>query len=89
MLQSRAISEASFTFVSIREFMVVNRACFQIQGLYFDFVYISSDLFLFPDLRQRRPGQITHALVVPPRDYQLRHLAVIPLLLCLVRQRPD
>ncbi len=60
MLQSRAISEASFTFVSIREFMVVNRACFQIQGgLYFDFVYISSELFLFPDLRQWRAGQIT------------------------------
>ena len=35
MLQSRAISEASFTFVSIREFMVVNRACFQIQGFIF------------------------------------------------------
>ena len=67
MLQSRAISEASFTFVSIREFMVVNRACFRIQGfifwlsierafefngLYFDFVYISSELFLFSDLRQ-------------------------------------
>ena len=32
MLQSREIFEASFTFVSIREFMVVNRACFQIQG---------------------------------------------------------
>ena len=32
------------------------------------FVYISSELFLFPDLRQRRAGQITHALVVPPRD---------------------
>ena len=35
MLQSRVISEASFTFVSIREFMVVNRACFQIQGFIF------------------------------------------------------
>ena len=35
MLQSRTISEASFTFVSIREFMVVNRACFQIQGFIF------------------------------------------------------
>ena len=35
MLQSRAISEASFTFVSIREFMVVNRACFQIQWFIF------------------------------------------------------
>ena len=35
MLQSRAISEASFTFVSIREFMVVNRGCFQIQGFIF------------------------------------------------------
>ena len=35
MLQSRVISEAYFTFVSIREFMVVNRACFQIQGFTF------------------------------------------------------
>ncbi len=35
MLQSRVISEASFTFVSIREFMVVNRAYFQIQGFIF------------------------------------------------------
>ena len=35
MLQSRAISEASFSFVSIREFMVVNRACFQIQRFIF------------------------------------------------------
>ena len=35
MLQPRAISEASFTFVSIREFMVVNRACFKIQGFIF------------------------------------------------------
>ena len=35
MLQSRVISEASSTFVSIREFMVVNRACFQIQGFIF------------------------------------------------------
>ena len=54
-----------------------------------DFVYISSELFLFPDLRQRRRWQITYALVVPPCDYQIRHLAVIPLVLCLVRQRPD
>ena len=35
MLQSRVISEASFTFVSIREFMVINRACFQIQRFIF------------------------------------------------------
>ena len=35
MRQSRVISEASSTFVSIREFMVVNRACFQIQGFIF------------------------------------------------------
>ena len=35
MLQSRVVSEASFTFVSVREFMVVNRACFQIQGFIF------------------------------------------------------
>ena len=35
MLQSRVISEASFAFVSIREFMLVNRACFQIQGFIF------------------------------------------------------
>ena len=50
------ISEASFTFVSIREFTVVwfyvNRACFfffKINGfirLYFDFVYISSEFSL-------------------------------------------
>ena len=40
MLQSRVISEASSTFVSIREFMVVNRACFQIQG--FIILYIST-----------------------------------------------
>ena len=35
MLQSHAISEQSFTFVSIREFMVVNRARFQIQWFIF------------------------------------------------------
>ncbi len=88
MLQSRAISEASFTFVSIREFLVVSRACFQIQGFIFrlSFNISSEQLFLFPDLR-RRAGQITYALVVPPRDYQLRHLAVIPLRLCLVLDR--
>ena len=47
MLQSPVISEVSSTFVSIREFMVVNRAAFKFKGLYFDFVYISSELFLF------------------------------------------
>ena len=53
MLQSRAISEASFTFVSITEslWLSIERA-FKIKGLYFDFVYISSELFLFPHLRQ-------------------------------------
>ena len=35
MLQSRVMSEASFTFVSIREFMVASRACFQMQGFIF------------------------------------------------------
>ena len=55
---------------------------FKFKGLYFDFVYISRELFLFPDLRQWRAGQITYALVVPPRDYQLRHLAVWRLFRC-------
>ena len=45
MLQSRVISEASFTFVSIREFMVLCKS-----STLFDFVYISSELSLFPDL---------------------------------------
>ena len=40
MLEFRVISEASFTFVSIREFMVVNRACFQIQGFYISTSFI-------------------------------------------------
>ena len=31
----------------------------------------------------------TDVLVVPPRDYQLRHLAVNPLLINLVRRGPD
>ena len=31
----------------------------------------------------------TYVLVVPPRDYQLRHLAVNPLLINLVRRGPD
>ena len=35
MRQSRVISEASFTFVSNREFMAVSRACFQIQRIIF------------------------------------------------------
>ena len=46
MLQSRAISEASFTFVSIREFrplwLSIERA-FKCKGLYFDFVYIMAE----------------------------------------------
>ena len=32
---------------------------FKFKGLYFDFVYISSELFIFPDLRQRQAWQIT------------------------------
>ena len=72
MLQCRVISEASFTFVSIIDLWLSFERAFKFKGLYFDFVYISSELFLFPDLRQRRAGQITYALVVPPRDYQLR-----------------
>ena len=65
--------------------MSIDRA-FKFKSLYFDFVYISTELFLFPHLRA---GQITDVLVVPPRDYQLRHLAVIPLRICLVRRTPD
>ena len=40
MLQSRAISEASFTFVSISEslWFSIERA-FTFKGVYFDFVY--------------------------------------------------
>ena len=52
MLQSRTIAEASFTFVSIRKFIWSIERAFKFKGLYFDFVYISSELFLFPDLRQ-------------------------------------
>ena len=52
MRQSRVISETSFTFVSIREFMVLCfllliEHAFQIQG--FIRLYFAS---LFPDLRQ-------------------------------------
>ena len=55
MQQSRVISEAFFTFVSIREFMVLCQSGMLIKlngfiHLYFDFVYISSELSLFPDL---------------------------------------
>ena len=69
MLQSRVISEASFTFVSIREFMVVNRACFSNSRVYIStsFIFQVSYSF-FPDLGQWRAGQIAYALVVPPRD---------------------
>ena len=52
MLQSRVISEASFTFVFIIEFMVVNRACFQIQGFIFRLrLYFKRAIPIFPDLR--------------------------------------
>ena len=55
MLQSRVISEELSTFVSIGEFMVLcqSSVLFKLNGfirLYFDFVYISSELSLFPDL---------------------------------------
>ena len=50
------ISKASFTFVSIRVYgcMVLcqSSVLFKLNGfirLYFDFVYISSELSLFPD----------------------------------------
>ena len=48
MLQSRVISETSFTFVSISEslWLSIERA-FKFKRLYFDFVYISSELFLY------------------------------------------
>ena len=44
MLQSRAISEASFTFVSISEslWLSIERP-FKFKGLYFDFVYIKAE----------------------------------------------
>ena len=51
MLLSRVIFEASFTFLSESLWLSIERA-FKLKGLYFDFVYISSELFLFPDLRQ-------------------------------------
>ena len=56
MRQSRVISEAAFTFLSIREFMVLcqSSVLFKFKGfirLYFDFVYISSEFYYyFPDL---------------------------------------
>ncbi len=54
-------------------------------------VYISTS-FIFQVSYSYISGFATttkHTLVVSPRDYQLRHLAVIPLRLCLVHQRPD
>ena len=46
MLQSRVISEASFTFVSIRSLWLSIERAFKFKGLYFDFVYISSELII-------------------------------------------
>ena len=85
---ARFLKRPSPSFLSESLWLSIEHA-FEFKGLYFDFVYISSELFLFPDLRQWWARQITDVLVVPPHDYQLRHLAVIPLRLCLVRQRPD
>ena len=66
---------------------------FKFKGLYFDFVYIMAEVMveMLHDVMVTAGHVIQHTdvLVVPPRDYQLRHLAVIPLRLCLVRQRPD
>ena len=49
------------SFLSESLWLSVERA-FKFKGLYFDFIYISSELFLFPYLRQRRAGQITSTL---------------------------
>ena len=90
MLQSRVISEAFFTFflsVSLR-FVSIER---DFKGFTFHVSYFN--------LRQWWAEQTIglrlkycpwwDVLVVPPRDYQLRHLAVFPLDICLVRQRPE
>ena len=55
MLKSLVISEAFLALVSIREFMVLcqSSVLFKFKGfisLYFDFIYISSELSLFPEL---------------------------------------
>ena len=55
MLQCRVISEAFFTFIFIREFIVLcqSSVLFKFNGfirLYFGFGYISSELSLFPEL---------------------------------------
>ena len=81
MLQSRVISEASFTFVSIREFTVVNRACFQIQGFIFLLrLYFKRAIPIsgFATMTSRA-NNIRSRCATTCTDYQLRHLAVIPL----------
>ena len=90
MLQSRVISEAFFTFVLSESlwFVSIER---DFKGFTFQVSYFN--------LRQWWPGQTIglrlkycpwwDVLVVPPCDYQLRQLAVIPLVIGLVRQRPE
>ena len=58
--------------------------------------YISSELFRFVTMMRGQTISLRlyspwwDRLVVQPRDYQLRHLAVIPLRVCIiVRQRPE
>ena len=69
--------------------MSIERA-FQIQGFY-SFIFRLRLYFkwIIPISGIGHVIQTTDVLVVPPRDYQLRHLAVIALRICLVRRRPD
>ena len=70
-------------------FMSIERA-FQIQGFY-SLIFLLCLYFkwVIPTSGFGHVIQTTDVLIVPPRDYQLRHLAVIPLRICLVRRRPD
>ena len=70
--------------------MSIERA-FKFKGLYFDLICIMAESMveMLHDVMVTAGFNTTDVLVVPPCDYQLRHLAVIPPHLCLVRQRPD
>ena len=80
------------SFLSESLWLSIERA-FKFKGLYFDFVYMMAEAMaeMLHDCYMTLVTwfNTTDVLVVPQRDYQLRHLAVIPLRLCLVRQRPD
>ena len=77
------------SFLSESLWFYVNWAWFSNSRVLFVYIltsFISNELSLFLDLVTWFKPDV---LVVPPRDYQLRHLAVIPLRICLVRRRPD